>query len=146
MEWVFQSLKDQWSHGRFDSEALALRDISGRVELKGIGYVDIAVYKLGLLKWIKNKKMDDYPAWPAEQRVTITKCWASHEKFREHCGYSPDPKCKCRSRYDLVGHSAKKLGKATCLRGGRTMLDITCMNLIMFSQKHIFGLVVNIPA
>ena len=111
MEWVFQSLKDQWSHGRFDSEALALRDIAGRVELKGIGYVDIAVYKLGLLKWIKNKKMDDYPAWPAEQRVTITKCWASHEQFREHCGYSPDPSVSAEVDLTWLGTLPKSLAR-----------------------------------
>ena len=91
MDWVFQSLHDQWLHQRFTGELISLRDITGRVELKGIGYVDVALYKRGLLRWILNKKMDDYPSWPADQQLLMTKCWSSHDTFRKYCGYSPNP-------------------------------------------------------
>ena len=111
MDWVFQSLHDQWSHGRFDGEGISFRDISGRVELKGIGYVDIALYKWGILKWIKNKKMDEYPAWPAEQKVLINKCWASHEAFRKLCGYSPDPSLKGEVDLTWLGTLSQSLAR-----------------------------------
>ena len=144
MEWVFQSLLDQWHHGRFSGEGIALRDITGRVELKGIGYVDVALYKRGLLNWIQNKKMDDYPAWPADQKLKITKCWSSHKKFRTMCGFSPDPtKSDPNSDLTWLGTLSKSLARlhgfveATTFKFGLHVHLFSCFSSLSYSQSTV---------
>ena len=112
MAWVFDSLHDQWEFGRFDAESLSLRGISGRAELKGIGYVDICLCKMGLRSWLANKKMDDYIKWPSEQKLVITSACQTHQSFRLKCGFSADP-TKPNAVVDLtwLGAMGKSLAK-----------------------------------
>jgi hypothetical protein len=79
-----------------------VRDIKGRGETKGVGYVEAALYKKGLLNYVVNKKIDDYTRWPQPFKQQLIDTVANHQAFRKACGFTPNAAAHPDATVDLT--------------------------------------------
>ena len=123
----------------FDDDSLSARDIKGRGETKGVGYVEAALYKKGLLNYVVNKKIDDYTRWPQPFKQQLIDTVANHQAFRKACGFTPNAAAHPDATVDLTWLAAFPESLALVM----SFLEVTSKNKIgRSSDRHpwtVFG-------